>query len=245
MSSPVVYAVETANLTLLLALGIALAWRHRDRPLVTGILVALVISLKPFVWPVGLWLLATRRWRAAGWAVVAGLAANAGAWAILGFGALHQYLHLASQVTTALDARGYGVIAMAGYVGIGQSAGLALEAALSLALAAACVRSGRRGRELEALTFATLLMLSASPLVWTHYTAMLLVPLAIARPRLSIGWIATLAMWPCPALHVTGWQAAIVWLIVGVIAIDALRARTPSWRYRPLVAGPAAAHSSA
>ncbi len=46
MSRPmVVQAWQTANLTLLLGLGVAWLWRERDRPIVAGALAAALISL--------------------------------------------------------------------------------------------------------------------------------------------------------------------------------------------------------
>ncbi len=51
----------TSNLTLLLVLGVALAWRYRDRAVISGVLIAVLISVKLFLWPLAVWLLATRR----------------------------------------------------------------------------------------------------------------------------------------------------------------------------------------
>jgi hypothetical protein len=73
---PVFDGWPSGNLTLPLALMVALAWRHRDRPWAAGLLAAAAISIKPFAWPLGLWLLATRRWKAAAWALVSGVAVN-------------------------------------------------------------------------------------------------------------------------------------------------------------------------
>jgi hypothetical protein len=81
---PVYAGWLSANLTLPLTLLIAVAWRYRDRPWVAGLVTAAAISLKPFVWPLGLWLLATRRWRAAGYALIWGLALNLVAWGVVG-----------------------------------------------------------------------------------------------------------------------------------------------------------------
>ena len=48
------------------------------------------------------------------------------------------------------------------------------------------------------MILAVALMLVASPLVWSHYFVLLLVPLALARPRLDAVWFAAVAMWICP-----------------------------------------------
>ena len=59
---PVLSGWLVGNVTLFLGLGIALLWRHRDRPVAAGVLVAAIVSFKLFLWPLGLWLLATRRY---------------------------------------------------------------------------------------------------------------------------------------------------------------------------------------
>src|SRR5262249_61269199 len=57
--SPAVFSGwSLANVTLLLGLGVALAWRYRERALVAGALVALLVSVKLFLWPLALWLAA-------------------------------------------------------------------------------------------------------------------------------------------------------------------------------------------
>jgi Glycosyltransferase family 87 len=235
--APVVAAWQTANLTLLLVLGLALLWRHRERPAAAGVLAAVLVSLKPFTWPVALWLLATRRYRALGWALGAAVALNLVAWGVIGFGQVGSYLHLSREVTGALVGSGYGVIASAIALGADRALGTALEAGLSCALAGGCLLAGRRGREREALTVCVVLMLAASPLVWNHYFALLIVPLAIARPRLSWIWSVGLVLWVCPSDGAAAWQVAVAWLAVAVTACGlnglphALRARL---RPRPL-----------
>ena len=57
--APVYTGWLSANLTLPLMLLTALAWRYRDRPWIAGLVTVAAISLKPFVWPLALWLLAT------------------------------------------------------------------------------------------------------------------------------------------------------------------------------------------
>jgi hypothetical protein len=40
----------------------------------------------------------------------------------------------------------------------------------------------------------------ATPMVWPHYVALLLVPLAIARPRVDGMWFLPYALWPILAI---------------------------------------------
>jgi hypothetical protein len=221
--SPVIAAWHTANLSVLLVLGIALVWRHRDRSLAAGMLAALVISLKPYVWPIGIWLLATRRYKAAVAAAITGLALNAAAWGIVGFGEIGRWIHLNSVFIDREYREGYGVLAGAAHLGVGRSAAVAAETALAAVLVVACVVLGRHGREQAALTIAVGAMLIGSPVVWSHYFVLVLVPLSLAHPRLSKAWLLPLLLWVCPAHGMPTWQALVAWLVVGGGLIALLR----------------------
>jgi hypothetical protein len=206
---PVANIWQTGNVTLFLALGLALIWRYRDRPVVAGLLSAAIISLKPFVWPVLLWLLFTKRYRAGGWAAAWGLGINAVAWAVVGYGRIGEYLHLSATVTSTLKQNGYGLIALLAHPGAPIWAGELLMAAVVLCLTIACLRAARRRDDQLALLLCVLLMLAATPLLWNHYFALLIVPLAIYRPRISFEWIAGLLWWLCPGTNVSAWQAFV------------------------------------
>ena len=76
-----------------------------------------------------------------------------------------------------------------------------------LGAAALVARDGRlthRDRDVATLTLALAAGLAASPIVWAHYFLLLLVPLALARPRLSALWAVPLAYYP---LGETAWPA--------------------------------------
>jgi len=55
-------SVQAGNVTALLVLLAAVAWRWRNRRFVPGVAVAVAIAAKLFLWPLVVWLLATRRW---------------------------------------------------------------------------------------------------------------------------------------------------------------------------------------
>lgn len=233
---PVANVWQTGNLTLLLGLGLALVWRYRERPLVAGLLTAAIISLKPFVWPVVLWLLFTRRYRAVSWTLLWGAAINAVAWAMVGYGRIGEYVHLSATVTSALKRTGYGLIAQVTHAGGPVWAGALLMAVTTAALAFACFRAARRSNDRQALLLCVLLTLAATPLLWNHYFALLIVPLAIYRPRLSFEWGVGLLWWLCPGIDVHAWEAI---LALGVTAVISYRliagpgswqsAKRPAW----------------
>lgn len=216
--SPVFDGWLSGNLTLPLALAVALTWRYRDRPIVAGLLTAGAISAKVFVWPLGLWLLATRRWRAALWALVGGLAINLLAWGVVGFSEINVYLRLSSDVTKALWKGGYSVMAVAHHFGADRATGEVLLVAVSAVAAAALIYVGfARRRERDAFVLMVLLMLLATPLLWSHYFSLLLIPLALALPRLNVAWGVGLLMWPMPPRQpVFAWEEVLAWGVTAV-----------------------------
>ena len=224
---PIIVGWQGGNVSVPLTCLVALAWRYRDRPLVAGFVAGVAISLKPFVWPLALWLLVTRRWRAAAYCLLSGLVLNLLAWAIVGFDQIHVYLRLSGQVTDALWRGGYSVLAVAHHLGIGRGAGEALLLTGSLLLVAGLVYVGFiQSREREAMILTVALMLFASPLVWSHYFVLLLVPLALARPRWDPIWYLPCTMWICPpSFTANGREVALAWLVSGYCFVTALRGR--------------------
>jgi hypothetical protein len=206
---PVVSGWQTANVTLLIVLGLAVVWRVRDRPVALGVALVLIVSLKPFMWPIGIWLLASRRDRALGLAVGAALALNALAWGPLGIGSLHSYSALLGAVTRVEENGAYTPMALFTQLGAGHAAALALGVVIAVAAVLGCIAYARRGDDPRALLMAVATSLLASPLVWRHYFALLIVPIAIMTPRLSAAWLVPLLMYACPVTDPVLWQLSI------------------------------------
>lgn len=223
---PVFSAWQSANETILLVFIAALVWRYRGNPIVAGALTAAAISLKPVMWPLALWLLATRRWRASGYGLAAGLLINLVSWSAVGFGKVGVYLRDSGLDTHHSWRAGYGVAAAFGHLGFSRSFGDVMTVMLCVALVAAIVYVAFvKHREGQALTLTIILMLAASPLVWAHYFALLLIPMALEHPRMSWLWALPVLMWVCPqSWHVHTWQEALAWLLAGTMFVSALRA---------------------
>jgi hypothetical protein len=218
---PVASGWQTANVTLLLVLGVAAAWRLRDRPAAAGAAVALVVSLKVFLWPLGLWLLVSRRYSALAWALGVGVVVNALSWAVLGFDQIHAYVALVHAVSKVEESIAYTPFALALQLGSGHAAAYAIDLGLAAVAAALCVRMGGLGREPTVLLLAITVSLLATPTVWRHYFALLLVPLAISRPRLSLVWLLPLVTYVCPVTSPRLWQLCLLLaamaLVVGIL----------------------------
>lgn len=224
-SAPVFAAGGLGTVSPFLLLAVAAAWRHRDRALVCGLCVAYLVSAKLFLWPVWLWLLRTRRFRAA--AVAAGSAAAAvlGSWALIGFAGLHEYPRLLGRLTGLVGPHSYSSYALGRALGLGGGAAqLAVYAVGALALAAA---ARRRADDRALLTAALGLSLLLTPILWPHYLVLVLVPIALARPTLSPLWLAPLALWAdCTARsHDSPLRIGAALALAGLLLAAAVRPR--------------------
>lgn len=219
--APVVVGWQSANFTLALIVGIALLWRFRHRPLLTAALVACLVSIKPILVPVWFWLLLTRRWRAAAISAAIGITLNAVSWTVLGWHELSRWVSLLSLQGRLQNSTGYSLIALASHLGLGRTFGYALIVALSCLLVGTAVALAKTGQEEWVFGVAVLLTIVISPQADAHYFAMLLVPLALIRPRLFWAWLAPLVLWVCPATQSHSWQI-VLWWALGVAVLAGL-----------------------
>jgi Glycosyltransferase family 87 len=220
VSAPAINTLALGALTSFLLLGATLAWRYRDAPGVTAVATAFTAVLKLFLWPLGVWLLATRRWRAAAICAAVALVLLLGGWAVIDFAGLRSYpttVHLLEQVEAPAS---YSTIALLGFSGHAQTA---VTVAISLGAVGAVLLAARgAGGDRRAFAVAVVASLVATPLVWLHYLLLLFVPIALYRPRLSGLWFVPLLLWLTPATHSHGatWRIA---LALGVVAVVGIR----------------------
>jgi hypothetical protein len=139
-----------------------------------------------------------------------------GGWAVIGFAGMRSYPHLLRVLSDVEQARGYGVVALAHVSGgVAEVVTLGLVAILLLGIAAAA-----RGDDADRRTFCIAVggALLVTPLLWLHYFALVLVPIALYRPRLSGVWFLPLLFWLTPVTQPQG----SVWRICLALAIAAL-----------------------
>lgn len=222
MWAPVVSGWQTANVTLLLVPGAAAVWRYRDRPALSGAILALIICIKLILWPLGLWLLATRRYVGLAWAVGTGVLVNVLTWSVLGFGELPRYLHVLHAFERAGERRAYSLVSLALHLGASITAATVLSFAIVLLLAAACFVSGRKARDEVSFSVCIATALLATPIIWLHYFAVLLVPLAIARPRFSPVWLLPIVLLVCPPTSPSIWQIGLGLSVATAVMLPAL-----------------------
>lgn len=213
-SIPVLESFRLGTLSPLLALGVAGAWVARDRRWTLPAVVAAIVLAKLFLWPLFVWLLATRRWGAAARSALLTAAVAALGWAVVGFDTLAPYPALLRKMT---DAQLHNT---AGFAGLVSSLGADPAAAhLSVVLVAILGSAGillaaRRDPELG-FGLTILVALLASPISWLNYYALLLVPVALTSRRLSGWWLLLLAFWVAPQPYSGG----STWHVVVPIAV--------------------------
>ncbi len=177
--------MRVSHLTAQLCLLLALAWRYRDHRVAPGLFVGLATALKLLVWPLGVWLLATRRHAAT--LVAAGLAA-ASLLLILPYVSLDHYARVLAQLSRGFDQDTYTLFGLLVQSGASETASRVVMWAAALTLLAATWRY-------RSFSLAVAAALTLSPIVWLDYFALAAVPLAIARPRLSWVWFLPLVTW--------------------------------------------------
>jgi hypothetical protein len=216
---PTLSAIQTANLTIVLGLFVAVAWRYRSRRFVPGLLIGAAIALKFFLWPLVVWLVATRRYASA---LVASAIAAASFLLVLPFTGLGSYLALVRNLSATFDGYSLNVFGFLTQSGVGDG----IAHGVSLVVAGATLVAAFRLRSLPLTIVACLLF---SPIVWMHFYALLVIPLAIAYPSLNVAWLLPWAMWECPG----GWQGVRPWQSATGVAVLALTVLSLQLKARP------------
>jgi len=215
--APWINAVHTASTSALLAFACALAWRYRATvgPLATSL--GLGIAAKLVLWPLFAWTLSTRRVRATVWASVVAFTFLLLSWSAIP-GELEHYPALLRRLAQLEAEKSYSLAAVFATVGLGGALARILGVAVGVALIAACVELGRRGDDFRSFVCALAAVLAFTPVLWQHYLVLLLVPLAIARPRFSAIWLVPTILWIAPRTdNGTGIETLLPVLVTGFL----------------------------
>ena len=240
-------SIDLGTIEPLLLVTVAAAWRWRDQAFAAAGAAATAIVLKLFLWPLVVWLALTRRFRAAALTVAFALALAVVSWAVIGFAGLGTYPSVLRRLADDESTSSYSVVALGVRAHLPLLAARIVSVLVALAFLGAAAWAARderrmpRERDAVTLTLTLAAALAASPIVWVHYFLLLLVPLALARPRLSWLWFVPFAFqplgeaaWPAGDARKLGLALAATLLILGAAVVrvewrPALR-RTPRLR---------------
>jgi hypothetical protein len=208
------------------------------RGLAPAVALGLTVSAKLLFWPLLVWTAVTRRLRATAWAVAVGAGVTLVAWAAIGFDGLAGYPVLLRRLSEIQSENSYSLVGIAHTLGLPEWAGQAAMLLSGGALLACCVVFARRGDDFRSFTAALGATLALSPIVWLHYLVVLLVPMAIARPRFSALWLLPVLLWSSPKPgYAEGFQTFPPAIVAAVLLVVLLT--RPSPRPERAVAAPA------
>ncbi|HEY2373754.1 MAG TPA: glycosyltransferase family 87 protein [Gaiellaceae bacterium] len=223
---PVSTGITTGTVSTLLTCAAALVWRYRDRVLFPALALAFALMLKPLLWPVAIWLAATRRWRAAVGTLLVSAVGTAAGYAALHINGLESYPALVRATTSMEAASSYSLY------GLLSQIGAPFPLVLSYVIGAAMLVGVWLVRRDERLSFelAIIATLALTPIVWVHYFSLLLVPLALGSRRLSWSWALPVLIWlanggSSPASPIN--TVLVWWLAMFTLVVFHRQGRTP------------------
>jgi alpha-1,2-mannosyltransferase len=222
---PAESAIHLGTVSLPLALGVALVWHWRANSLRAGIVLGLVIAVKLFLWPLLLWLVVSRRYRAALVGVASTLAFFLVPWIPLRGAGLASYPHMLNLLSSLEAKRGFSPAALLAGLGSSWGAAQAVGYAIGAAVLVWAAWTGLRGttgeRESLALVLAASLLLT--PILWPNYLVVLLVPLALLKPRFGLWWLLPAALLGEAVLDPSAWEIALFLGITAALVAACLR----------------------
>jgi hypothetical protein len=216
---PVFGSLGVGSIGPFLLLLSALGWRYRDRT-VAGVPLALAAAAKLFLWPVLVWLLVTRRFRAFAASVLT-IGVTFALWASIDLAGMRRYPETVRLLNEVQRWKSYSLQSL--FVSLHASA-FASEIAAGVGAVAAVSAVVLLRRRDDRTTFAAAVVaaLVATPILWTHYLVLLLAPIALTRPRLGPLWLVPLVIWATPHPESLGivWRIVLVLAVIGVVAVQ-------------------------
>jgi hypothetical protein len=228
---PVFGALGVGSIGPFLLLACALGWHFRNHSL-AGVPLALAAVAKLFLWPLLVWLLVTRRFRAFAISLVT-LGATLALWASIDAGGMRRYPDTVRLLNEVQRWKSYSVQSLLISFHVPTSTSELAAGGVAVATVFALVLLRRRGDD---VTFAAAVVaaLIATPILWNHYLVLLVVPIALARPRLAPLWLLPVVLWVTPHPESVGvvWRIVLVLGVIGIVGLQSVRRRPSA---RPLI----------
>jgi hypothetical protein len=174
---------------------LACAWRWRAHAVRLAAIVALLVALKLFMWPLLIWLLATRRIRTFLVSVALTAVFVLVPFAAVGLDDMRAYPHLLQTLTNVFGPTSFSILGVLHSVTSPRVAELATVCAALAVIGLTAFLASREDGDRRALSVAVVGAVMVSPIVWAHYFLLLALPIALARPRLSALWFVPLVLW--------------------------------------------------
>jgi hypothetical protein len=228
--------IFVGNATTLVILLVAVLWRWRDSPWVAAGALVAAIATKLFAAPLIVWLVATKRYRAAALAAVGVPLVILSAWAVVGFAAIERYSSILAANNRIFSPDGpylQGLVLQ-----LHEPSKLALAAGIAAAalLLAAALFAG----DLGGFTLAACAAVILSPVAWIGYMGLLVIPLAVRWPAWSRAWLVllgTYVSWYYFPLRFTSPELSVCTLaLLAGVAVVVLRGAVRFSRFKAVVA---------
>jgi hypothetical protein len=235
LSPLVVVPALLGNATLLVGLGAALLWRYRESAPVAALALTAAIAFKLYLAPLWLWLVFTGRYRAAMYSAVLAPVVVLVSWALIGFDGLTGYPDLMRAASDYWGDNGDFLYALGRQVGLGDASWF-LSGGVALGLFVAAWF--KREDDIAAFTLAAAGALALSPIGWTFYVGVLLVPLAARWPSYSPAWLLlplfwVVSYWHTPLDFLSAEQSVVTLALTSVLVLVVVA----SYQTRPLASG--------
>ena len=230
---PTISAVHLGTVGVVLALGVALAWRWRDHVVRAGLVLGLVVALKLFLWPLVLWFAMTRRFKVAAVAASSSLVFLFAPWIPLHGAGPTSYPHRLGVLASLEAKRGFSPAALLAHLGVGWGAAEAVGYALGITLLVLAYR--RRRSEAAALGLVCSAALLLTPILWPNYLLIMLVPLGLLRPRFDVVWLLPAILIGQPVIDPPVWEIAVFLAILAALTVERPRS-SPRKRPQPVLA---------
>ena len=186
-SPPVIAGIAYGNVSMLVVLALSYIWVSRDRPGRSGVVLGIVVAARLFLWPLLFWLLVTRRVRAAAVAAASTVVSSLIGWAAVAFHGIEEFPALTRANASEFLDQSVSVASI--FANLDASPDVVALATVFAGAIALLFAWRRRADDLFAFAWCVAAALFASPVVWGHYYALMLVPLAITTPALSRHWL--------------------------------------------------------
>jgi Glycosyltransferase family 87 len=225
---PTLSAIETANLSLPLACGLALCWRWRQRSRLAGALLGVLVAAKLLLWPLVIWSAAVRRYRSTACALGAAAVAVIVPWAAIGFAGMRSYPHLLRVLSDYEGPRSHSLASLFMLLTGSWHLSEFLGFLVGFVVLGVAFFLGRAGHERTSFVVAVTAALCLTSVVWAHYLVFLAVVLGVTVRRFSGAWLIPLALWLWPLLPSSGsGQTVLVVVTIGATLAAAVRADRP------------------